>query len=651
MRPFAAALLTLLLAIPTPARPDAYHASPKLVVLLVIDQFRGDYLDRYRDQLTTPNGFNLFLKRGAYFPSCYFDYANTKTAPGHATIGTGAYTDAHGIGSNEWWDLTRNTDRPVSSVEDERYRLVGTFDDLPLPPPPAIPPTAPRIGSSPRNLHATTFGDELRLATAGQARLYGISLKDRAAILPSGQTANAAFWIDGPTGRFVSSTYYMPQLPAWAAAFNKGPRPAQAIKESGLDDTTQFYALVGRTPAANSYELDFARALIDNEKLGINSVTDVLTVSLSANDIMGHQMGPDSTQEREMVVALDRDLNTFFTWLDRKIGLSNVLIALTADHGISPIPQQSARLGVNAARLDLENFASAMNEALSKRLSPGKQTRYLMPTLELPYFALDPRPFEAAHISETDAEQAFAEATPSVLARLGAPPTPPINNATLEASLHYAESRLDPDPHAAFVRTRTDLAAGKLPNTEFGRLIAHSVTDHGGWYVMLVPTPYQMELLSGIQTTHFSPWSYDRHVPLGLFGAAIAPGRYRQQVAPVDIAPTFASILGINAPSSSVAVSSPKPSSPHLLHPDAALPKLNPQPSPSLSPALSSALYAILGKSPATSKTSPAHPLRRHLPSPRTARSPMLPVPRHAVEAHIYLLSHRHLRIEHLIVI
>ncbi len=137
--------LFFLLPAAAPACADAYHAKPKLVVILVIDQFRGDYLDRYRDELKTQNGFNLFLKRGAYFSSCYFNYANTKTAPGHATIGTGAYTDGHGIGSNEWWDLSRNTDRVISSVEDERYRLVGNFDDLPvLAPPPAPAPNDPR---------------------------------------------------------------------------------------------------------------------------------------------------------------------------------------------------------------------------------------------------------------------------------------------------------------------------------------------------------------------------------------------------------------------------------------------------------------------------------------------------------------------------
>jgi len=538
-----------------PAAAEVYQASPKLVVILVIDQFRGDYLDRYRDDFKTADGFNLFLKRGAYFRSCYFDYANTKTAPGHATIGTGAYTDGHGIGSNEWWDLTRNTDRVVSSVEDERYRVVGTFDDLPAPPAPGIDPKAPRIGSSPLNLRATTIGDEVRLATGGRARVYGISLKDRAAILPAGQTANGAFWIDQATGRFVTSTYYMDKLPDWATRFNRGPHVAQAVKDAGLDDTTQFYALVGRTPAANSYELAFAEALVEGESLGQHPVTDVLTVSLSANDILGHQLGPDSDAEKEMVLALDRDLNGFFSYLDRKIGLRNVLVAFSADHGVAPIPTESAKLGVASARLDLEAFAENLNEALNQRfaaagLNPSGKKHYLLPAQELPYIALDPRAF--AGMKEADAEQAVVDAVPTAIAGLGGPPPPPNNNATPEETRKYNETRVDADPKLAFLRSKVDLAAGRIPPTEFGRLIAHSYTDHGGWYVMVVPTAYQMEYLSGIQTTHFSPWSYDRHVPLGFFGAAIAPGDYREQVAPVDIAPTFASILGVNAPSASV---------------------------------------------------------------------------------------------------
>ncbi|HEY2040022.1 MAG TPA: alkaline phosphatase family protein [Edaphobacter sp.] len=531
---------------------EAYDAKPKLVVILVIDQFRGDYLDRYRSDLKTANGFNLFLKRGAYFGSCYYDYANTKTAPGHATIGTGAYTDGHGIGANEWWDLTRNTDRVISSVEDERYRLVGTFEDLPvLAPPPAPKPTDAKIGSSPRNLRATTLGDEVRLATGGEAKLYGVSLKDRASILPSGQTANGAFWIDNTSGRFVTSTYYMQTLPAWATKFNKGPRVAQAVKEAGLDDTTQFYAMVGRTPAANSYELDFAKALVDGEKLGQHGVTDVLTVSLSANDIRGHQTGPDSDDQREMVVALDRDLDGFFSYLDRKVGLANVMVAFSADHGVAPIPAQAAKLGVAATRIDLDALVEKLNAAMNAKFSPEKHTNYLMPTQELPYLTLDPRTFSKT-VTEKEAENALLAALPDAMAKLGAPPLPSNNDLTLEATRKYEESRVEPDPAIAFARTRLELAEGKIPPTEFGRMIAHSYTANGGWYVMMFPTAYQMEFLTGNQTTHFSPWSYDRHVPLGFFGAQFVPGYYRDKVAPVDIAPTLAAILGVNQPSASM---------------------------------------------------------------------------------------------------
>ncbi|MEI9977448.1 MAG: alkaline phosphatase family protein [Edaphobacter sp.] len=541
----------MLLLLPiAPASADAYHAKPKLVVILVIDQFRGDYLERYRDVLKTPNGFNLFLGRGAYFSACYYDYANTKTAPGHATIGTGAYTDGHGIGGNEWWDVTRNTDRVISSVEDERYRMVGTFDDLPLLPPPTPAPNDPRIGASPINLRATTIGDEVRIATQGQAKLFGISLKDRAAILPAGQTANGAFWIDIATGRFVTSTYYMAALPDWATKFNKGPRVAQAVKEAGLEETTQFYALVGRTPAANSYELDFTRALIEGEQMGQHDVTDVLTVSLSANDIVGHQMGPDSDSEREMVISLDHDLDSFFTYLDKKIGLANVMIALTADHGIAPIPSEAAKLGVASARLDLDALTTELDSTLNARFSPGKGLHYFMLTQELPYLALNSEAFGS--VSEKEAEQAVVDAMPAAIRKLGAPALPPNNNATLEATRKYQESRVDADPALYFTRSKVDLADGKVPNTEFGRRISHSYTEHGGWYVMIVPTAYQMEYLNGIQTTHFSPWSYDRHVPLGFFGAEFVPGVYRELVAPVDIAATFASILGVNAPSASV---------------------------------------------------------------------------------------------------
>ncbi|HEY4379060.1 MAG TPA: alkaline phosphatase family protein [Acidobacteriaceae bacterium] len=551
MRKIWTVVLLMLACVPVGVRGQVYEAKPKLVVILVIDQFRGDYLDRFRDSLTSANGFNLFLKKGAYFNDCYFDYANTKTAPGHATIGTGAYTDGHGIGSNEWWDLKRNTDRVISSVEDERYRIVGNFEDVPVPPGTIVLPTANRIGASPLNERATTIGDEVRLATGGRARVFGVSLKDRASILPSGQTANAAYWVDQATGRFETSTYYMATLPDWVVAFNRGPRIAQAVKEAGLDDTTQFFNMVGRTPAANGYELDFAKALIENEKLGQGPVTDVLTVSLSANDILGHQMGPDSDEEKQMVLGLDRDIDAFFSWLDTTVGLKNVTVAFTADHGVAPIPGESAKLGVASARVDLDAFGASIDAALNKRFSPLAKKHYLLPTQELPYIELDPRAF-AKTVTEKEAEQAVVDAIPVAMRALGPAAVAPNSNSIVEGDRKYQESRVDASPQLAFVRSRVDLAEGKIPATEFGRLIAHSYSPNGDWYVMVVPTAYQMEFLNGIQTTHFSPWSYDRHVPLGFFGADFVPGYYRQQVAPVDIAATLASLLGVNMPSASV---------------------------------------------------------------------------------------------------
>ena len=536
---------------------SAYDGKPKLVVILVIDQFRGDYLERYRADFKG-HGFRLFLDRGAYFPDCYYDYANLFTAPGHATIGTGAYTDGHGIGTNEWWDLSRNKQRPVSSVEDERYRLVGLPETTApaKPEDPADKSASYPIGASPRNLRASTVGDELRLATQGQSHLFGISLKDRSAILPSGATANAAYWIDPASGHFVTSTFYRSELPEWASAFNTGGRPEQALKEASASAADKFYDEVGRTPAANAYELDFARALIKGEQLGKQATTDMLTISLSANDILGHEVGPDSAPEKLMVDGLDTDLDSFFTWLDKNVdgGLANVWIALSADHGVAPIPADAAKLGLNAAIIDMTRFSAALNDAMNLKFSPGEKVDYLLPRQGLPYIALNRQAFERAGINEVEAEQAVQDAIQPAVAELSKPreqadaPQPNPGDPGFKPS----ETRLPPQPIIVRSYTREQLAAGQFPMSEFGLMLAHSYTSNGGWYLMVVPEAYQMQALGKSATTHFSPWSYDRHVPLAFFGGPFAPGVYHGRVAPVDMAATLASLLGINQPSASV---------------------------------------------------------------------------------------------------
>ncbi len=523
-----------------PAAASAYDAHPKLVILLVIDQFREDYLERYRSDFKD-RGFRLFLDEGAYFPDCYFNYANTKTSPGHATLATGAYTDGHGISSNDWWDLTRNSQRPISSVEDPRYFLVGPADG------------AKREGSSPRNLLATTFGDEVRLDTNGAAHLYGVSLKDRAAILTSGLSANGAFWIDERTGQYITSSYYMRALPDWAVAFNNSGRADQARTEAGVSASDPFFASVGPTAAGIRYELDFARALIQGEKLGTNSVTDVLTISISSTDILGHAVGPDSPLQRELVDQLDVSLDQFFSWLDQTVpgGLKNVWIALSADHGIAPVPDVAAQLGIPGTQVNLKKLIASLNDAMNQQFSPGQTFPYMLSHQQLPYLSLNEPIFERAGLNEQEAEHAVQQALPAAFASLRIAQNP--SSGAADSTIHSSAVRLAPEPALFRSYTRRQLASKEpgLPPSEFGRLLAHSYTPNGGWYVMVIPDAFEIGAMAH-GTNHYSPYSYDRHVPLGFYGSAFVPGIYPQRVEPVDLAATFAALLGVNQPSASV---------------------------------------------------------------------------------------------------
>jgi predicted AlkP superfamily pyrophosphatase or phosphodiesterase len=639
LKRFAAFLLSTTIActaVPC-AYADAYNAHPRLVVVIVIDQFRADYLERYRADFKD-KGFRLFLDHGAWFPDCYYDYANLKTAPGHSVIATGAYTDGNGINANQWWDLARDKNHPVSSVEDARYLIVnptppsavpasavapsssdssgsspaaaGSSPESPAhstPASPATPTATPTAapaepGASPRNLIASTLGDELRLATDGQSRLYGVSLKDRAAILTAGHAANGAFWIDQKTGRFVTSSYYMTALPQWVDDFDNGPAIAQAVSDAGVTKLTNFYDQVGATNAGNQYEIAFAEALIKNENLGNHPTTDMLTLSLSPNDIEGHQFGPDSPQEHAMVDGLDGDLNSFFTWIDQNVpgGLDNVVIALTADHGIAPTPAAAANLGLPATYINVPRLVSDLNQAMNAKFSPGENDEYMLKDQELPYLSLNQPMFERAGINEEEAENAVKAALPHAFAALAAPartllkveepaptttapaPTTAAASAAPSATTPALESpsksgpekteakgegtppvdttppapppaRFQPDPQLFRAYTRVELAAGTLPPTALGQMIARSYSPNGGWYVAAFPIAFQMEgTASAGGTTHFSPYAYDRHVPLAFYGASFLPGTYRGHAEPVDLAVTLASVLGINMPSSAV---------------------------------------------------------------------------------------------------
>jgi type I phosphodiesterase/nucleotide pyrophosphatase len=501
---------------------SAYNAHPKLVVVIVIDQFRGDYLERYRDQFGE-GGFRLFLDHGANFTDCNYDYANTRTAPGHATLFTGAYSNGHGIAANEWWDQKKK--RMVTSVEDDDTQLVGL----------ATPNTmsATLAGASPHNLLADTLGDELKLATQGQARVLSLSLKDRAAILPGGFAADAAYWIDPKSGAWITSTYYRPDLPKWAQDFNTGNRAAKywdrdwksangellrstAHRKSKDGTDAGFYEVVGSTPFANEYELEFAKELIVYENLGAGKATDLLAISLSPNDILGHQVGPDSPEMAAMALALDRELADFFTFLGHQLGLANTWIALSADHGISALPDAAKKLRIPAANLDASKLESQINAALTAKFSPGHAANYIK--LDYPDAWLDQDAFAAAHVKEHDAEIAVGEA---------------MKQAGLRDYF-----------------TKSQLAEGEVPDTALGRKYLHSYTPEGSWYVMAVPAPYTVGPARG--TDHATPYTYDTHVPLAFYGLPFYPGAYRAHAEPVDLAVTLASLLGINAPTHAV---------------------------------------------------------------------------------------------------
>ena len=446
---FALILTAVLIGFPVPSFSSAYNGHPKLIVVIVIDQFRGDYLERYRDQFGEA-GFRLFLDHGAYFPNCFYNYANTRTAPGHATLFTGAYSNGHGIAANEWWDPKKK--KMVTSVEDDDTKFVGVSDS--------------KAGASPHHLMADTLGDELKLATQGKARVFGVSLKDRSAIIPAGFAGDAAYWIEPKSGVWITSTYYRDALPKWVQDFNSS-RPAKywdrewkdaqgavlrstAHRKNADGSDAGFYAVVGSTAFANEYEFEFAKELMVYENLGQGPATDLLSVSLSANDILGHAVGPDSPEMQQMALDLDRELADFITFLGHQIGLANVCIALSADHGVSSLPDAVKKLHIPGANLGSKKLEADLNSAVTSKFSPGHPATYVR--LSYPLAWLDPDAFAAAHVREHDAEAAVGEA---------------MKQAGLRD--YY---------------TKSQLAEGAVPNTPLGRKYLNSYSPLGSWFVM-----------------------------------------------------------------------------------------------------------------------------------------------------------------------
>ena len=503
--------LFVILLLARSAFASAYDAHPKLIVVITVDQLRADLLQRHKSKFSD-GGFRLLMDRGAYFTDCYYNYINLHTAPGHATLFTGAYTDSHNIIANEWWNHERK--RVVTSVDDFGTKVVGGEGEF---------------GASPHNLTATTIGDELRMATGGKARVFGISLKDRSAILPAGHSG-VAYWIDRQNGVWVSSTYYMQQLPQWAAAFNGQKRAdkywnldwkdaAGDSHKTTLDPAKpDFYNKVGGSPYGIEYEFEFARELVTNEKLGTDDSTDLLSISISSTDITGHFWGPDAPQQETMFLTADKALNEFFAFLGRQVGLANVWIVLSADHGINLTVADAQKLKLPSAHMNGDAAKQEINAQLARRL--GKAGDYIALIRDRNVY-LNQDAFPSG-TKRNDAESMVAEImrTPAVKQKLG----------ILDAY------------------TQEQITSGRMPDNELTRKWAHSFAPQlDEWYVMGLPG--LMTQPTYVASDHLTPWSYDTHVPLGFYGVPFVPGTYRNSVQPIDWTVTIASLLGINKPS------------------------------------------------------------------------------------------------------
>ncbi len=507
-------LLASTVAFCAPALP----VKPKLVVGIVIDQFRYDYLTRFRAEYH--GGFDQLLTNGADFTNAFYRQIPTITAVGHSIFLSGAMPAVSGIVGNSWYD--RSTGQIVTSVCDWDTRTVGGNQDTKGA---ACTDSDP---ASPKRLLVTTIGDELKTAQP-RSKVVGISIKSRAAILPSGHRADGAFWLDEVTGNFITSSYYMDALPAWAVQFNNRKLPATYInrKWEGFPKwdfhappgSPAPYAKLPASPWGNELIEQFAEQAITGEQLGHDNATDLLTISFSSNDYIGHAVGPDAPEVRDMSIRTDQLLAKLFRYIDREVGLENVLFVLSADHGVAPVPDTAHRLPGGYVQGDLPGIVES---ALSAKFGRADWVIHGAGA-EAVYFN-----WPAIEKVNTPQGQALRRSAVYDVAKQAILSTPQLHVARV-----YSAEQLDNGIAGDFVATAA--INGYFPPRSAD--------------LTLILEPGFIPGTKG--TTHFSPYSYDRHVPVIFMGAGIKPGRYDGMIAPNDIAPTLATLLNIQTPSGS----------------------------------------------------------------------------------------------------
>ena len=493
-----AALLVLALACLALAAPR----KPKLIVTIVVDQFRFDYLTRYRSEYTA--GFDRLLTRGAVFTSANYVHVPTITAVGHSTILTGATPAISGIVANDWYDHEEHA--AVTSVSDNATQLLGGL--------------AGAKGASPRRMLVSTVGDQLKMVSAA-SRVIGISLKDRSAILPAGHMADGAFWFDPKTGNFVSSSYYCAELPGWVRDFNAA-HPADRYKGVAwlgheLSAGPKFYDSLESTPFGNDLVEAMAERALAAANLGKQDATDLLVVSFSSNDYVGHNYGPDSPEAHDISTRTDRLLGKFLQALDTQAGADNVLVVFTADHGGAPMPEINRDRKMPGGRFLSPNIRKAVQSALVARYGPGV---WVAGAWDLAIYLNH----ELIAEKKLDLAQVQREAA-----------------AVIEAL-----------PHVFRVYTLDDAAHGRVLPDEITRKVVNGFNLRRSPDVEFIPDPYWVVRTSDSGSSHASPFSYDTHVPIIFMGSGIRPGTYYQPVIVNDIAPTLAAILQIEPPSGSI---------------------------------------------------------------------------------------------------
>lgn len=519
---------------------------PRLVVILSIDQFRADYLERFRDLYLPvpadgrPGGFRWLMERGAYHLDASHAHFHLFTGPGHAVLLTGAPPYKSGIVGNSWWDRTRKAIRYC--MDDPDSAVIGSG--------------SARRGVSPRSLLVSTVGDELKMATGGRSKVWGLGFKDRAAMLMAGHLADGALWLDDETGRWIGCRYYFKdgKLPAWVDAWNaRKPMdawfgkswtpcvPAAALARAwtrpgahadpgaGLGATfphridggltapgKAFYRALTETPYANGYVFDTAREIVAREHLGQDDAPDILAINLSTNDYVGHSFGPDSPEVLDVSVQTDRQLAAFLQGIAASVpgGMGSVTVVLSADHGVAPNAKAMKDAGFEAGVYDEDALRKTAEDALDRELGEGDWTSAIVEG-EI-YLDLDT--LAAKKVPRVRAEEIAAAALAGA---------PGVTEAVTSARIQ----------------------GGALPATEISHRLAISWHPGRSGDLVIVPAPYWTESWAEKGATHGSPYAYDTRVPILLAGAGICPGRRTDAVTTLDIAPTLATLLGVLHPS------------------------------------------------------------------------------------------------------